>query len=110
MPHKATQNYVMTGWSTVTLYSEQEMADALKITTAKLRRHITEGKIGLSFHGNPLNTFNKEYTFLKSIYNDNQKRWKCVQNGGHFLKFAGYLDQHSRKAKYKCRCGYEKYD
>lgn len=110
MPHKATQNYQLTGWASVTLYSEQEMADALKISREKLREAIQSGKYGISYHGNPLNTFNREYTFLPSIYFDNIKRWECVQHGGHHLEFAGYLDDQTKKAKWKCRCGYNKYD
>ena len=32
MPELVTQRYELSGWSTVLLYSEQEMADALALT------------------------------------------------------------------------------
>lgn len=111
MPEQVTQNYTLSGWQTVTLYTEQEMADALEITRAALREHLTAGRIGLAYHGNPLNTHNREYTFLPSTYLHNQARWKCVtEAGGHYFEFVNFLDSARTRAKYQCHlCGVEAY-
>ncbi len=85
MPEIVTQHYALTGWAAVTLYSEQEMADALGLTRSELRAQIERG-IGLAFHGNPRNTHNRQYTFLPDIYEQNIRVWECVQSGGHYYE------------------------
>jgi hypothetical protein len=113
MPQKVTQNYRLTGWATVTLYSESEMAEALGLTREEFRRAMedgTSGRAGIAYHGNPLNTYNREYTFLEKIYFENIKKWECFTHGGHHLEFAGYYDKHASLCKWTCRCGYTKFD
>lgn len=109
MPQKVTQKYELTGWATVTIYTEREMADALGITTTKLRELLPQGKFTYSAH--PLATHNKEYEFTQACYDENVQRWACLRSGGHHFVFDKYLDDTRRKAKYKCQtCPATKYD
>ncbi len=109
MPHKITQHYKLTGWETVVIYSEQEMADALNLTCAQLRNEIEHGNLG--YHAHPSSNALREYQFLTSTYLENQLWWGCLQAGGHSYKFSQYYDLPKKLGIHICRdCGREKYD
>lgn len=110
MPDEVTQKYFFGGFKKVKVYTEQEMAVAMGMSKSQLRPVIESGIFGISYHGNPLNTYNREYTFLEGTYLDNIKKWECVQSGGHFLVFDSYYDERLKKRKLTCPCGYDKYE
>lgn len=105
MPEQITQYYKLTGWETVVIYSEQEMADVLDLTCAQLRHELARGT--LSYHAHPSATENQEYQFLLSTYQSNLREWECIQAGGHFYNWKHYA--HVRKLVCT-ECGKEKYD
>jgi hypothetical protein len=111
MPHETTQYYTLSGWQTVTLYTESEMAEALDLSISELRDALEGGKYGLSYHSHPLATYNREYEFLRSSYEKNIEIWNCIKAGGHFLEFSRYYDEKQGKKVFTCKqCGYEKYE
>jgi len=109
MPQKITQNYELSGWRTVLIFSEQEMADVLRLSRAELRQAITAGH--LCYHAHPSSNALREYQFTPDAYDRNVKMWSCIQRGGHHFEFHHYYDERLEKAVYRCRqCPAEKYD
>jgi len=109
MPHKSTVKFEFSGWKTVTLHTEQEMADALQLSCKDLRKAISIGQISYSAH--PLATHNKEYEFSHGSYQENIQKWACLQAGGHHFVWDKFLDDTERKSKYKCSgCPATRYD
>lgn len=109
MPQRVTRKFELTGWATVTLLTEQEMCDALRLDRKRLREAIKRGQLTYSAH--PLATHNKEYEFSPESLEQNVRMWACLQAGGHHFEFEKYYDENLRKAKYKCTtCPAEKYD
>ena len=107
MPDKITQHYVFTGWSTVTIYSEAEMAQALGVSRAELRSAITSGE--LCYHAHPTSNALREYQFNESAYRSNVARWQCLQSGGHrWQPKNNYKPGHTHWICLKCWA--EKYD
>jgi hypothetical protein len=99
MPHETTQYYTLSGWQTVTLYTESEMAEALDLSISELRDALEGGKYGLSYHSHPLATYNREYEFLRSSYEKNIEIWNCIKAGGHFLEFSRYSQDIMMKSR-----------
>lgn len=109
MPHVITQFYRLTGYESVLIYSEQEMADALGVSRSHLRSAISKGY--LLYHAHPNSNALKEYQFTAKTYEENQQRFACIQGGGHFFEFDHYYDELLKKACYRCRnCPAERYD
>ena len=113
MPEERTQYYQLTGWATITAYSEEEMAQALSMTIEELRKTL-QGKhnqAGLSYHAHPNSNPERQYIFNERSYAENIAKWQCVQAGGHWFEFDHYYDERQRKACYKCtHCPATRYD
>ena len=104
-----TQQYRLTGWSSVLIYSEQEMADALNLSCDELRQAIRKGLLG--YHAHPLSNAMREYQFTKGAFDQNIAMWQCIKNGGHHFEFDHYYDERQGKAMYRCQnCPAEKWD
>jgi len=81
MPKERTRHYKLVGLATVLVYSQAEMAEALKLTETRLIGELGRG-IGLSYHAHPDATGNG-YEFNEESYQDNIKVWDCYTDGGH---------------------------
>ena len=101
MPKQVLKFYELTGWVTVTIYTEQEMADTLGMERGQLREAIGRGE--LSYHLHPMaDTADEGYEFNQASYFNNIARQRCLQSGGHHFVFDHYYDSRLGKAVYKC--------
>jgi len=112
MPEIVTQHYAFSGWHTQLIWSEQEMADALGLTRAELRRALYDGR--LVYHAHPTSNALYEYQFHEQAYVENLARWLCLQTGGHRWRWDHYYtlpDEAQQKSCWRCAtCPAEKYD
>lgn len=81
MPKLITRCYEFSGLSTVLLYSEQEMAEALQLTRPELRAAIARGEV--RYHSHPSANVQGEYQFTAECYADNLLMQTCRRAGGH---------------------------
>lgn len=107
MPVERTVDYFFGGSQQVLIYTEVEMAAALRVSVDELHRAIKAGY--LSYHAHPAPS--EGYLFNQGSYDSNIARYNCLAAGGHFWRWDRYYDQSQGKSVWGCPfCMAQKYE
>ena len=99
--------YKLTGWATVEVYTENQMAEALGISVKQLCKELQAG-YGLCYHAHPAAT-NNGYLFTESAYQANLSVFACKQSGGHDYQAEFYYDYLPNGALKCAKCKHIKF-
>lgn len=105
MPIKKIWNYQWVGPAEVELYTEDEMAEAMSVTTEELLSLLSQGGHYLTCHAHPLSNKERKYYFTQPSFENNISVWSCP--GHEFVVEKEYLGLKHSRCKY---CPADKYD